>query len=327
MEGVAPSANRRGMGDWVIFLVTLLVVGLFFIGLFLGYGLAVLSGAPVTTTATHLTTLTMTATHSTTEIYSTMVPITRTYFTTSTETVTRTVIITLVTEVKPPVEETYSLKVLEVILDAVSEIEHNYYIFTLEATYTGRKSWLFNPFYLYLLSDKGYKYSSSLSSAERQLLSSGELEDGESIKGQISFKLPKDETPSKLIYDDEFTGVRLEIIDIPPPSRQVSWIFFAETSVQSEYSFIWALASVKTPGTTFYSGEEVEVELSIEYSRFIGNPAAITVRSITVDRFEILETDPKLPITVKDGEKVIVRLILRAPDEGYKGNLKITIYA
>jgi len=87
------------------------------------------------------------------------------------------------------------------------------------------------------------------------------------------------------------------------------------------------LASVKTPGTTFYSGEEVEVELSIEYSRFIGNPAAITVRSITVDRFEILETDPKLPITVKDGEKVIVKLILRVPAEGYKGNLKITIYA
>gem|GEM_PF-5812501 len=30
---------------------------------------------------------------------------------------------------------------------------------------------------------------------------------------------------------------------------------------------------------------------------------------------------------VKDGEKVIVRLILRVPDEGYKGNLKITVYA
>jgi len=130
-----------------------------------------------------------------------------------------------------------------------------------------------------------------------------------------------------LIYDDELAGVRLEITDIPSPSRQVSWIFFAETDVQSEYSFIWTLASVKTHGTAFYSGEEIEVELSIEYSRSVGNPPAITVRSIKVHRFEMLETDPKLPITVKDGEKVIVKLVLRVPDEVYKGNLKITIYA
>lgn len=220
---------------------------------------------PTTVTAIHLTTLTKTATHLITETYSTTVLVPKTYFTTSMETVTRTVTVTLVTEAKPPVEEAYLLKVLEVILDSVSEAKHNYYIFTLEATYSGRKSWPFSPSYLYLLSNKGYKYSSSLSFAERQLLSSGELKDGESIKGQISFKLPKYETPLKLIYDDEFKGVRLEITDIPSPSRQVSWIFFAEADVRSEYLFIWASASVKTPGTAFYSGEEIEVELSIEY--------------------------------------------------------------
>jgi predicted DNA-binding antitoxin AbrB/MazE fold protein len=43
--------------------------------------------------------------------------------------------------------------------------------------------------------------------------------------------------------------------------------------------------------------------------------------------FEIVETDPKLPITLKDGEEVTVKIILRVPQEGYKGNLKITIYA
>jgi|GEM_PF-5237755 hypothetical protein len=35
MERAAPSADMKGMVDWVIFLVALLIVGLFFIGLFL----------------------------------------------------------------------------------------------------------------------------------------------------------------------------------------------------------------------------------------------------------------------------------------------------
>lgn len=321
------SIDRGGIGSWAILLVALLIVGLFFIGLFLGYGLAVLSGPPAATTITRLTTLTVTSTYLTTETYPTTVPVTKTYYTTSTETVTKTVTITLMTDTKPTVEEAYSLKVLEVIVDTVSAVEHNYYIFTLEASYTGRKSWSFNPLYLYLLSDKGYKYSRSASLAERQLLSAGDLKSGESIKGQISFKLPKDESPLKLIYEDKITGVELEITDVPPPSRQVSWIYSPETKVQSEYSFIWPVASIKTPWQAFYSGEEIEVELSIMYSRLIGSPLAITIKSITVDKFEIVEIDPKPPITLKDGEEVVVKLILRVPDEGYHGSLKITVYA
>lgn len=316
------SVSKMGVSKWAILSVVLLIVGLIF-----GYGLAVLSGPLVTTTITQSTTLTMTTTHLTTEIHLTTIQATKTHFITSTETLTKTVTTTLTTEIKPMACETYSLKILEVIVDRVSMIDYDYYIFTLEASYRGGRTWDFIVLNLYLVSDKGYKYSISYSLAERQLLQSGELKDGESIKGQVSFKLPKDEVPLRLIYEDKLKDIRLEVMDVPPPSRQVSWIFFAETKVQSEYSIIWASASIKTPGTAFYSGEKIEVELSIKYSRIVGSPAIITITSITVDMFEIVETDPKLPITLKDGEEVVVKIILRVPEEGYKGNLKITIYA
>jgi hypothetical protein len=191
----------------------------------------------------------------------------------------------------------------------------------------GRRSWSFNSLYLTLVSDKGYKYSTAFSLAIRQFLGAVELKDGEATKGQVAFKLPKGEKPSKLVYEDKLWDIKLEITDIPAPSRQVSWISFVETKVQSEYSFILTSASIKTPGNAFYSGEEIEVELRIKYSRWIGNPSSITVTSITVDKFEIVSIDPRLPITLKDEDEITVKLVLKVPEEGYSGNLKITIRA
>jgi hypothetical protein len=293
--------------------VIMLVIGFIFGGT-LGFAVGGGGTAIFTTTAVVPTALISTVTRLTT------VEVTRTYFITSTVTVTKAV-------ATSPVGETYSLRILEVIVDRASEIDHDYYIFTLEATYRGGRSWDFTTLNLNLISDRGYKYSISPSLAERQLMGPVELKDGESAKGQISFKLPKGEEPSKLIYEDKLWGIKIEVTDIPPPSRQVSWIYFAETRVQSEHSVILASASVKTPGASFYSGEEIEVELSIKYSRFLGSPDSITITDITVDKFEVVETDPKPPITLRDGEEAVVKLILRVPEEGYKGNLKITIKA
>jgi hypothetical protein len=224
----------------------------------------------------------------------------------------------------PMVSETYSLKVLEVVVDRVFDIAHDYYIFLLEASYKGGRSWNFNMFYLYLEGDKGNKYSIALSLAARQYLGAIELKDGEIAKGQVSFKLPKGEVPSKLIYEDKLWGIKIEIKDIPSPSRQVSWIYFAETTILTGYSVVWAYGMVETPGA-YYSGENVNVELRIWYRRIIGNPDSITVTSIMVDKFEIVRTDPRLPISLKDGEEVTIKMVLRVPLEGYKGNLKITI--
>jgi hypothetical protein len=244
--------------------------------------------------------------------------------------VVRTQLVTItqtVTPSPPPAEGTYSLKILEVVVDKVFDKDHDYYIFMLEASYKGRRSWSFNSLYLTLVSDKGYKYSTTSSLAIRQFLGAIELKDGEATKGQVAFKLPKGEKPSKLVYEDKLWDIKIEITDIPAPSRQVSWISFAETKVQSEYSFIWASASIKTSGAAFYSGEVIEVELRIKYSRWIGNPSSITVTSITVDKFEIVSIDPRPPITLKDGDEATVKLMLKVPEEGYRGNLKITIQA
>jgi hypothetical protein len=269
-----------------------------------------------------------TVTFTQTAVVPTTIKITETRI--STVEVVRTQLVTItqtVTPSPPPAEGTYLLKILEVVVDKVFDKDHDYYIFMLEASYKGRRSWSFNSLYLTLVSDKGYKYSTTSSLAIRQFLGAIELKDGEATKGQVAFKLPKGEKPSKLVYEDKLWDIKIEITDIPAPSRQVSWISFAETKVQSEYSFIWASASIKTSGAAFYSGEVIEVELRIKYSRWIGNPSSITVTSITVDKFEIVSIDPRPPITLKDEDEITVKLVLKVPEEGYRGNLKITIQA
>ncbi|MEM4668841.1 MAG: hypothetical protein QXD35_07070, partial [Nitrososphaerota archaeon] len=77
----------------------------------------------------------------------------------------------------------------------------------------------------------------------------------------------------------------------------------------------------------FYSGEIIEVELDVKYDRFIGNPPNITITSINVEGFEIVEIDPKIPLIVNDGEEVKIKLALKVPEKGYSGNLKITLSA
>jgi hypothetical protein len=293
----------------------ILAVAMLVLGLILGGAIGAAGGGRTVTftqTAVVPTTIKITETRITT------VEVMRTQLVTITQTVMPT---------PPPAEGTYSLKILEVVVDKVFDKDHDYYIFMLEVSYKGRRSWSFNSLYLTLVSDRGYKYSTTFSLAIRQPLGAIELKDGEAVKGQVSFKLPKGEKPSKLVYEDKLWDIKIEITDIPAPSRQVSWISFAETKVQSEYSFIWASASIKTPGNAFYSGEVIEVELRIKYSRWIGNPSSITVTSITVDRFEIVSIDPRPPITLKDGDEATVKLMLKVPEEGYRGNLKIIIQA
>jgi hypothetical protein len=54
-------------------------------------------------------------------------------------------------------------------------------------------------------------------------------------------------------------NINVEVTDIPSLSRQVSWIYFAETNVQAGYSIVRVSVSMKNPGTVFYYGEEIEV--------------------------------------------------------------------
>jgi predicted DNA-binding antitoxin AbrB/MazE fold protein len=43
------------------------------------------------------------------------------------------------------------------------------------------------------------------------------------------------------------------------------------------------------------------------------------------DKFEIVKADPRTPITLKDGEEVMVKLTLIVPEEDHKESLKIII--
>jgi len=139
--------------------------------------------------------------------------------------------------------------------------------------------------------------------------------------------IPKNEVPDKLKYDDKFRGIVFRVTELPKPTKQISYIYFCETKIVSNYLMIMADASKTTERTAFYSGEDMEVSLRIQYKRFIDSPESITVESIVVDKFDIVEMSPKLPVIINDDEEIEVRLILKVPNEGYKGNLKITVYA
>jgi len=241
------------------------------------------------------------------------------------ETVTQTV-----TAAQPPPERpegSYSLRILEVVVDRVSDATHDYYILELEASYRGKEKWTPILFFFGLTSDKGFRYSPTSSPAVRQYLPSVDLRDGESARGQLAFKLPKSERPAKLTYEDRLNRISLEVTEIPPPSKEVSWIYAVEVDVKSEHSFITAIGSILTPGLAFYSGEEIEVEIEIRYNKFPGQPDSITINSVEVEAFELVRMDPQLPVQVRDGEKIVLRLTLKVPEKGYNGNIKITVYA
>ena len=226
------------------------------------------------------------------------------------------------------VSKIYSLRVLEVIVDKVYDIDYDYFILMIEAAYNGRDSWDFRTSKLYLVSDKGYKYSSSYSPATRYPLSFFvELKNGEAVKGQVAFKLPKGEKPSKLTYDDEYRRIKVEVADIPSPSKQVSRIYSIRSNVQSRYfAFISTYASMNPYRETFYSGEQIKVKLDISYHTwYMSMPENITFTSITIDKFKIVEINPQPPITLKFGDKVSIELVIKVPEEGYAGNLIITI--
>jgi len=46
-----------------------------------------------------------------------------------------------------------------------------------------------------------------------------------------------------------------------------------------------------------------------------------------VEDFEIIDVSPKLLLVVMDGGKAVVNIVVKVPSEGYKGNLKVTVFA
>jgi len=65
--------------------------------------------------------------------------------------------------------------------------------------------------------------------------------------------------------------------------------------------------------------------VEISYNKLINNPETIQIKSIAAEGFEIIKIDPNLPVEVKDGEKVVISLELKVPQEGHKGNIKLII--
>lgn len=258
--------------------------------------------------------------------------VTATFFSTIIKTITTTklqeITITFI-----PTSETltlsrqgYSIKVMDVIADDVSDINYVYYILGLEARYLGPSEWVFNWANLKLSSNSGYTYNPFYCLAVREPMPAGVIKSGEAFRGQVAFKLPKNEVPIKLSYDDPI-GIHFEVGEIPQPSKEVSYLYSATVEISSDVSVIFGTADITTLPPIYYSGENIRVKLEIDYEKTPGSPETIEIRSIDTTPFILTDTTPTLPINLSSGQKVIINLNLKAPTDGYGGALKIRITA
>jgi|GEM_PF-4587840 len=73
----------------------------------------------------------------------------------TTTTRTTTHIVAQITTPQQLKTEQYNLEVLEIALDFIFSEDHDYYIMTIKAEYTGGESWNFHPLWITLFSDAG----------------------------------------------------------------------------------------------------------------------------------------------------------------------------
>ena len=262
---------------------------------------------------------TITETVSTTVIHSPKVKtVTKTVTSTLTSFSEKTIYTTLT-------KEGYFITIEKVLVDDVSEIGYTYYIMSLEARYFGGGEWTFNWINLKLKSSTGHIYKPVSHIGLREPIPTENIREGEVLRGQVAFKLPSNEEPRELSYEDPILNIYFEVGEIPDPIGKISYIYSAETEVASEVTFIGAVATIVTPVPIYYPGETIEVRLEISYERGPGSPEVVEIKGISVEQFELMEISPSLPLGLSSGNKVTLTLKAKAPTDGYKGNLRIKI--
>ena len=284
------------------------------IGLFAGAGIGS-QLFPKVLTETITETISITVTHS---------PEAKTIIKTATTTLT---LFSEKTIFKTLTRGSYFITVEEVLMDDVSEVGYTYYILSLEARYFGSGEWTFNWINLKLKSDMGHIYKPVFHVASREPIPAGGIKEGEVLRGQVAFKLPKNEIPRKLSYEDPILNIYFEVGEIPEPVGKISYVYGAETEVLSEATFIGVIATIVTPVPVYYPGEIIEVKVEISYERGPLSPEAVEIKGINIGQFRLLEVSPSLPIELSSGDRITLTLKVEAPADGYEGNLRIEIEA
>ena len=246
------------------------------------------------------------------------------------KTITKTVMTTLISSSERTMlttlrKEDYLITIDKVLVDDALEKGYTYYILSLEVRYLGSGKWTFNWINLKLESNTGRVYEPVLHIALREPILAGNIKKGGVLRGQVAFKLPSNEIPRKLNYEDPMLNICFEVGEIPNPIGKISYVYGTETEVLSEATFIKAVATIITPVPIYYPRETIEVRLEISYERGPASPEVVEIKRISIEQFKLTEISPSLPIELSSGDKVTLTLRTEAPADGYKGNLRIKI--
>lgn len=223
----------------------------------------------------------------------------------------------------------YNIQVTQVALDQADAPSGNsYYIFTVDASYSGSGTWDVSPFYFQLVSNSSAVYSTTFALGVGNSMSAVTLSAGQHDVGQIAFELPTGQVPSKLDYTDELSNVKLEVSSLPQVSSWVSMISYPEVNVQGASSLsVFAYGSIQNSTTLYYNGDTISVKVAITYNAFPSSNS-ISVTSITDSDqgLTVSSIQPPLPVTVNgNGQEVDITVNVIAPSSSYSGNLHLTV--
>jgi hypothetical protein len=199
----------------------------------------------------------------------------------------------------------------------------NHYILNVTASNLGNQTWNFNPFNLQVVSSSSGVYSSGFTSAIIQQLTSASLGKGQHVTGQVDFDMTGNEHPATLEYNDSLAGVSTQAA-IPAVSSWVSYLTSVGVTIQGQGSLsVNAFGSVTGTQLYYYSGEEINVTISLNYyaDTYAGDPASISVTSATnTGPFTVLSVTPNFPVSVNgDDSTVTLTIVLEAPSQSFSG--------
>jgi hypothetical protein len=206
-----------------------------------------------------------------------------------------------------------------------------YIVFTNE-TNAGGQPWVVNFTTFEAVSNTSSTYS-EIQVPFSGINSSASIPAGKSTTLQLSFQMPSNQRPVKLIYKDSATGTNTSV-DVPVPTSWVSK--FTDISdvvkVGTGNYVVGIIAYAVLLNTTyasssgdgravyrFFTGQKVTVGIEVEYYKSPSAPQNITINSINgTDGFKVISVEPTLPVQMTGwGSRAEVQVTFAAPAMSY----------
>jgi hypothetical protein len=172
----------------------------------------------------------------------------------------------------------------------------------------------------------------SVTALAEVILNSVQLNAGQKAEGQISFLIPRTDTPSSL----EFMSGAVDVSDsnLPAASANVSDILNFDGNLTGSAASNASISIIQPENFTevtsqgyYYSGDVIAVNISLGFSlQYSGNGSdTYTVNSITdTSGLQILSFSPDLPVSF-GSSGVHITVYLLAPGESFRGTVFFVI--